>query len=38
MKGKRYTEEPIIGVLKEAESGPRTKELRRRHGMSEATY
>ena len=38
MKAKRYTEEQIIGVLKEAEAGAGTKELCRRHGISEATY
>jgi putative transposase len=38
MKGKRFSEEQIIGVLKEAESGAGTKELCRRHGISEATY
>ena len=38
MKGKRFSEEQIIGVLKEAEAGAGTKELCRRHGISEATY
>ena len=38
MKGKRFTEEQIIGVLKEAEAGAKTKELCRRHGISEATF
>ncbi|MBU6422303.1 MAG: transposase, partial [Gammaproteobacteria bacterium] len=27
MKGKRFSEEQIIGVLKEAEAGAKTKEL-----------
>ena len=38
MARKRYTEEQIIGVLKEAEAGAKTGELCRRHGMSEATF
>jgi len=38
MKATRYTEERIIGVLKEAEAGAKTKELCRRHGISEATF
>lgn len=35
---KRYSEEQIIGFLKEAESGVPTKELCRRHGFSEASF
>jgi len=35
---KRYSEEQIIGILKEAESGVAIKELCRRHGFSEASY
>jgi putative transposase len=35
---KRFTEEQIIGVLKEAEVGLKPAELCRRHGISEATY
>lgn len=35
---KRFTEEQIIGVLKEAESGLKPEELCRKHGISEATY
>jgi putative transposase len=38
MARKRYTEEQIIAVLKEAEAGAKTTELCRKHGMSEATY
>jgi putative transposase len=35
---KRYTEEQIIGFLKEADSGAPLKDLCRRHGFSEASY
>ena len=38
MKARRFSEEQIIGVLKEAEAGAKTKELCRRHGISEATF
>ena len=37
MKHKRFTEEQIIGVLKEAEAGAKTADLARRYGVSEAT-
>ena len=38
MKGKRFSEEQIIAVLKESEAGARTKDLCRRHGISEPTF
>jgi putative transposase len=38
MKAKRFTEEQIIGVLKEAEAGAKTRELCRKHGISEPTF
>ena len=38
MKARRYTEEQIIAVLKEAEAGARVGELCRKYGMSDATY
>ena len=37
MKRKRFTEEQIIGVLKESEAGAKTDELCRRYGISPAT-
>ena len=38
MKGRRFTEEQIIGVLKEGDAGAKTKDLCRKHGISEATF
>lgn len=38
MKKKRYTEEQIIGFLREADAGVRVKDLCRKHGFSEASY
>jgi putative transposase len=38
MKRSRFTEEQIIGVLKEQEAGSKTAEVCRRHGISEATF
>jgi putative transposase len=35
---KRYTEEQIIGFLREADRGIALKELCRKHGFSEASY
>ena len=37
MKRTRFTEEHIIGILKEAEAGAKAADLARRHGVSEAT-
>jgi len=37
MKRTRFSEEQIIGVLKEVEAGAKTADLARRHGVSEAT-
>jgi putative transposase len=35
---KRFTEEQIIGILKEAEAGMKVMELCRKYGISDATY
>jgi putative transposase len=37
MKRKRFSEEKIIGVLREHEAGAKTADLARKHGVSEAT-
>jgi putative transposase len=37
MKRKRFTEEQIIGILREQEAGAKTGDLARKHGVSEAT-
>lgn len=37
MQRKRFSEEQIIGVLREHEAGAKAGELCRKHGMSEAT-
>ena len=38
MKRKRYTEEQIIGILKEHEAGVTVQDLVRQHGMSEQSF
>jgi len=38
MKGTRFSEEQIIGVLREHEAGAKTEEVCRRHGVSSATF
>ncbi len=37
MKRKRFTEEQIIGILREQEAGAKTGDLARKYGVSEAT-
>lgn len=37
MKGKRFKEEQIIGILKEMEAGVPLPELCRKHGVSDGT-
>ena len=37
MKGNRFSEEQIIGVLQEHEAGAKTEEVYRCHGISSAT-
>ncbi len=38
MKRSRFTQERIVGILKEGEAGAKPADLSRRHGISEATY
>ena len=38
MKGSRFSEEQIIGILKEHQAGLSATELCRRHGISDATF
>jgi len=38
MKPKRFTEEQIIGILKQAQAGMKIVDLYRMHGISDATF
>ena len=38
MKRTRFTEEQIIGILREHEAGASTSDVCRKHGISSATY
>ncbi len=38
MKRSRFTEEQIVGVLKEQEGGQRPADVCRKHGISEGTF
>ena len=38
MKRSRFSEEQIIGILKEHQAGLSAKELCRKHGVSDATF
>ena len=38
MKRSKFTEDQIIGILREQEAGAQTAELCRRHGISSATF
>ena len=38
MRGKRFSEEKIIGILKEAEAGVPLAELTRKYGIADGTF
>ena len=38
MKSSRFSEEQIIGILKQAEAGVKARDLCRQHGISDHTY
>jgi len=38
MKRSRFSEEQIIGILREQEAGAKTAEVCRKHGISDATF
>jgi putative transposase len=38
LKKSRFTEEQIVGIIKESEAGAKTAELCRKHGISPATF
>jgi putative transposase len=38
VKNSRFSEEQIIGILKQSEAGAKTSELCRQHGISAATF
>jgi len=38
MKRSKFTEEQIIGILREQEAGAKTADVCRRHGISSATF